>query len=207
MKLNARGPLENVFAKKEHIFEVSPHNTHTVQFLYDSLYNYPLTYGHTAYGGENDHQHFFGRVFHWNEWVDNYNLKSIPHGIYYLLHWAMNEGPKCIHPDARSYSVQRIVLNGQTPNQKPTMHFDDVDDPTKWSFIYYITPGDESNGGTVIYNNAQEEKLFHTCTYEQGKWLIFPSCYVHQALPSIEDWRMSANFVIRIHTPQNMNHI
>jgi len=203
MELNARGPLENVYAKKECIFEVSPHDTHTKQFLYDSLHNYPLTYGHTAYGGSNDNQQFFGRIFYWSHWVDSFTLSTLPHGVYYALHWAMNEGPKYIHSTAKAHGIQRIVLNGQTPNQHPTIHYDDVDDVTKWSFIYYITTGDENNGGTAIYNNALEEKLFHECKYQQGKWLIFPSCYTHQALPSIEKWRMSLNIVIHLDAPQN----
>jgi len=113
MELNARGPLENVYAKKECIFEVSPHDTHTKQFLYDSLHNYPLTYGHTAYGGSNDNQQFFGRIFYWSHWVDSFTLSTLPHGVYYALHWAMNEGPKYIHSTAKAHGIQRIVLNGQ----------------------------------------------------------------------------------------------
>lgn len=203
MKLNIRGPLENIYADPQNIIEVEPYDEFTVRFINKTLRNYPVTWGHKAYGGPTDEQDFFGRIFFWDGWQEEFNTRNIPQGLAYLVDWAMNCGPKHIHSKAKFYDMHRIIINGQTPDQAPTAHYDDVNDPTMWTFIYYVTAGDESNGGTMIYNNATEEQPLHTCTYKQGKWIIFPSSYPHQALPCKEQWRMSVGLVLKIHAPQN----
>ena len=87
--------------------------------------------------------------------------------------------------------LRRIALNAACPNQRGGVHHDD-DDKSIWTVLYYIT---DSSGDTNIYN---EGDVVHSCKYKQGKFVAFPSNYVHNAEAPESGWRMSLAFGIQL---------
>lgn len=191
----------NVFAKKELIFEY-PNllDRFTMDFIEHSLIQYPVSYGHTALWSDDDEDKFFGRGFFWDKFLETFNAVNLPSGVDYLADYVIRKGTTLIHEDAVFCSIQRVVLNGQTQINTPKIHIDH-NTPRHWSFLYYITS--HASGGTMIYDNINTRNEYHHCEYEQGKFLIFPSAYAHQALPPVQKdhWKMSLNVVLELDTP------
>lgn len=192
---------EIIQAKRELIFEY-PNllDRFTIDFVEHSLINYPLSYGHTAFGTQ-ESNFFFGRVFYWDGFKEEFNANNLPSGVDYIVDYTIRRGTTLIHPDAIFRGIHRVVLNGQTQVNTPSIHPDTNSALNQWSFLYYITAN--ASGGTMIYNNLKDQQPFHLCPYEQGKFLIFPSVYTHQALPpeSKDHWRMTLNVVLEIESP------
>lgn len=191
----------NVFAKKELIFEhPGLLDRFTMDFIEHSLIQYPVSYGHTSLWVEDDNDKFFGRGFYWDKFLESFNAVNLPSGVDYLVDFVIRKGTTLIHEDTIFKSIQRVVLNGQTPVNTPKIHID-YNTNTHWSFLYYITS--YASGGTMIYDNIHTKNPYHHCEYEQGKLLIFPSCYAHQALPPVErdHWKMSLNIVLEVESP------
>lgn len=206
MKPNVIGPLDNVYAR--------PHNIIVHDDLFDpivtkyiekTLAPYPMSYGHQTYGGKQDNNRFFGRIFFWDGWQEDFNGRNMPGPVdfvsYYLLNWSC----KLVHEKASYIDIHRYILNGQAVGQDTTIHIDDATDPTKWTFIYYVN---DSDAGTVFYTNMEEEQAFMKVQAKKGRMVCFPSSYAHRAeAPTLEGtkkgWRQTLTSILKIHTPQN----
>ena len=166
----------------------------TVDWINKELYEYPVSYGHRACDDGDD---FFGRIFFWGEWREQFHQKNLPASVDYLTNFVATWLPSATNKEF--VDLRRIVLNAACPNQRGGVHWDS-NDPSVWTVLYYIT---DSSGDTNIYDGDFEEgvkarNLVHTCKYKQGKFVAFPSTYIHNAEAPESGWRMSLAWGIQL---------
>ena len=159
----------------------------TVSWISNELSEYPVSYGHRA---SEDGETFFGRIFFWDGFREQFHQKNLPASVDYLTNFVVSWLPSVV---GREYcGLRRIALNAQLPGQTGGVHVDDEEDTTLWTVLYYIT---DSSGDTLIYDG---EEVCHSCKYKQGKFVAFPSTYVHNAEAPESGWRMSLAFGIQV---------
>jgi len=159
----------------------------TVSWISKELSEYPVSYGHRA---SEDGETFFGRIFFWDGFREQFHQKNLPASVDYLTNFVIANLVPMIGKEYRG--LRRIALNAQLPGQTGGIHCDDEEDTNLWTVLYYVT---DSTGDTLIYDGKKVEYSFK---YKQGKFVAFPSTYVHQALSPDAGWRMSLAFGILV---------
>lgn len=159
----------------------------TIDWINNSLYEFPVSYGHRA---SEDGDTFFGRIFFWDGWREQFHQKNIPASVDYLTNFVVTWLPAVTGKEF--VGLRRIALNAACPGQRGGVHCDDESDTSLWTVLYYIT---DSSGDTLIYDG---DNVIHSCKYKQGKFVAFPSTYVHNAEAPESGWRMSLAFGIQV---------
>jgi len=86
------------------------------------------------------------------------------------------------------------VFNGQTPDQNPGLHEDSQIVNNMWTAVYYYNDAD---GGTEIYDNTSKE-LITTAEFKKGRFVVFPSWYLHRAQQTTFPFRISAAVMFEV---------
>lgn len=145
---------------------------------------FSFEYGHHA-ASLDDGAPYFGKMLFLRE--ENLNLPSPPliQNICDCLQ--IDLLPK-IDPNGKFIELQRISVNGQTDTQTPKPHIDADNDPNLWTAVYYVN---DSSGDTIFYKSIVNQTEVYRSQFEQGKIIIFPASFCHQALAPIKGWRVS----------------
>lgn len=205
MKPNVTGPLDSVYALPQNIIvHDNLFEPRLALYMEKTMRSYPMKFGDQAWG-DKDPNKFFGQIFFWNGWYADYTPRNLPGPVdfytYYLLNWCHI----LVHENAGFIDMHRCLLNGQTTDQDQTIHIDDAEDPTKWTFIYYLN---DSDAGTVFYQTIQNEIPFMKVNAKRGRLVCFPSSYAHRAeqptaAGTKHKWRQTLAAIMQVHAPQN----
>ena len=150
-------------------------------------------YGHHA-ASMNDGHPYFGKMLYLRE--EQISL-PVPVIIQNVVDYIQLIALPQIDPDGKFIELQRIAVNGQTESQSPAPHIDTGTDPTLWTAIYYVN---SSSGDTVFYNSITDLTEVYRSKFKQGKIVVFPSCFCHQALAPLENFRISVGITFEWHT-------
>ena len=134
--------------------------------------------------------HFLEEYFFGTDGVSSSIRRNIPASVDYLTNFVITWLPAVTGKEFAG--LRRIALNAACPGQRGGVHCDDESDTSLWTVLYYIT---DSSGDTLIYDG---DDVIHSCKYKQGKFVAFPSTYVHNAEAPESGWRMSLAFGIQV---------
>lgn len=99
-----------------------------------------------------------------------------------------------IDSEAKYLGLYRISANGQTPGMIAGAHVDTTDRNHYWTAVY-MASGD---GDLVFYDDGKEVDRVE---FKKGRLAVFPSGYMHEALPPTETkWRMTIGIMFEIDT-------
>lgn len=154
---------------------------------------FSFEYGHHA-ASLNDGVPYFGKMLYLREENISHPVPVIIQNVVDCIQ--LDLLPK-IDPTSKFVGLQRISVNGQTSSQTPLPHLDTDTDPSLWTAIYYVN---DSSGDTVFYNSISDLTEIYRTTFKQGKIVIFPACFCHQALAPIDGFRITVGITFEWHT-------
>jgi len=190
------GPLNNVRFKESLLFEftgILP--DWLVETGEESFFRFPFEYNHHVY--DDDGSPFFGKqLYHINYGVDS----NAPPFVFILTKLLENELIKKIDINAKYEDLIRIIVNGQTSVNRPPAHMDDDISSDIWTMLYYVT---DCSGDTIFFDTQKNMKVVHKVKYKKGKIVIFPSSFMHQALPPKNGWRVSIGMMFKMKSSLN----
>lgn len=149
-----------------------------------SFKKFAFEYGHHA-ASLDDGAPYFGKMLFLRE--ENLSLPSPPLVQNICDCLQIDILPK-IDPTGKFIELQRISVNGQTNTQSPKPHIDTDNDPNLWTAVYYVN---NSSGDTVFYRSIIKQEEVYRSKFKQGKIVVFPACFCHQALAPDDEWRVS----------------
>lgn len=161
----------------------------------DQFYRFPFEYNHYVF---DDSKPFFGKMlYNKSRAVD---LQS-PYIIYSIIDCLKYELVKKMNSKFEFNGLERVIVNGQTPNQTPEIHCDYDMAPNMWTLVYYVNDAD---GGTNFYSTLDGKEKIHRSEFKKGKCVIFPSNMYHQAEQTAKDWRISVGICFYVNINDNI---
>lgn len=154
---------------------------------------FSFEYGHHA-ATLNDGSPYFGKMLYLRE--ANISL-SVPVIVQNIVDCIQLDLLPKIDLNGKFIELQRMAVNGQTISQTPSPHIDTDKDLTLWTAIYYVN---DSSGDTVFYNSISDITECRRSKFKQGKIVIFPACFCHQALAPESDFRITVGITFEWHT-------
>lgn len=154
---------------------------------------FSFEYGHHA-ASSSDGLPYFGKMLYLREKNISFPVPVLIQNVVDCVQ--LNLLPQ-IDPIGKFIELQRISVNGQTNSQTPSPHLDTDTDSALWTAIYYVN---DSSGDTVFYNSLSNLTEIYRTKFQQGKIVIFPACFCHQALAPIIDFRITVGITFEWQT-------
>ncbi len=187
-------PFARIIANPEFIFEFPDALPKWAITSGDkSFKKFAFEYGHHA-ATMDDGAPYFGKMLFLRE--EGLNLPSPPL-VQNICDCLQADILPRIDPNGKFIELQRISVNGQMPTQTPAPHIDTDNDGNLWTAVYYVN---DSSGDTVFYKSMASKIEVARSKFQQGKIVVFPACYAHQALAPTEGWRISIGVTFEWHT-------
>lgn len=192
-------PLSKTLADTSLIYEISDAlPTWAVKSGELFFKRFAFEYGHHA-ATLDDGNPYFGKMLFLREKNINLSVPSLVQNLCDCLQLSILPN---IDPEGKFIELQRIAVNGQTSQQAPSAHIDTDSDPTLWTAVYYVN---QSSGDTVFYQSIENLKEVYRSKFQQGKIVLFPSSFCHQAEPPKDPWRISVGITFEWHTKLSNN--
>jgi hypothetical protein len=186
--------LTKIKSNKSLIFEFDNPIPHWAVISGDYLFKkFSFEYGHHA-ASLDDGVSYFGKMLYLREKNISFPVPVIVQNVVDCIQ--LDLLPQ-LDPNGKFVELQRIAVNGQTSSQAPSPHIDTDTDSSLWTAIYYVN---DSSGDTVFYNTISDLTAIYRTKFKQGKIVIFPACFCHQALPPEKDFRISVGITFEWHT-------
>lgn len=142
-------------------------------------------YGHHG-STEDDGKPYFGKMLFLKDANHDIAKPHIALNILDLIRFKLLDD---IDPNGIFIDIDRIAVNGQLPGQSPEKHIDSSDKENLWTAIYYAS---DSDGDTLFFQSLKNPQTqIYKADYKQGKIVIFPGCFLHQAMAPSTNWRIS----------------
>lgn len=179
-------PFANIVTDKSLIFEFEDGlPLWLVTSGENQLKTLAFEYGHHAKDFD-DGNPYFGRILLLRE--RNIDL-ACPYIIHNLIDFIRLDLLGRLDPCGKFVGLQRIAVNGQLPTQQPSKHLDHDLLPDMWTAVYYANCSD---GDTLFFDSLiHPEQLSYQSSFKQGKIVIFPSYFLHQAMSPTKNWRIT----------------
>ena len=153
-------------------------------------------YGHYTDINNPANDLFFGRqLFHTLQGGYQAQFPPVASNLIALLQEVLS---KQIDTNAEWQGIYRVSLNGQTPGQHAGIHVDTKECNTLWTAIYMSNKGD---GDLTFYKSDTDRTQTNSIEYKQGRIIIFPSGYAHEAQPPTKTkWRTTVAVMFDLKT-------
>jgi hypothetical protein len=189
--------LKNSLAEKQNIYEFEIFPEWMIKAGQEQFTQFGFEYGHHG-NTLSDGKPYFGKMLYLLE--SNHDTQK-PHVVMNVCDAIKYNILPTVDPEGTFEGWQRIAVNGQLPGQSPEKHVDSTDNELIWTAVYYAT---DSDGDTVFYQ-SNKNPTTEVCrsTYKQGKIVLFPGRYLHQAHTPTQNWRVSIGISFMFNTKIN----
>ena len=189
--------LINSLAEKENIYEFDCFPDWMIEAGVEQFKHFGFEYGHHG-DTLSDGKPYFGKMLFLLE--SNHDVQK-PHIVMNICDSIKYHILPQIDPQGKFEGWQRIAVNGQLPGQSPEKHVDSEENTLIWTAVYYVT---DSDGDTVFYQSKKNpDNEVYRSVYKQGKIVVFPGRYLHQAQSPTNNWRVSVGVSFMFNTSIN----